>query len=284
MSEISVTLIQKTVGLTFNQSTRVVQINVMSNQGGGQGNDGKSAYEIAVENGFIGSEIQWLESLIGDTGLQGPAGNDGAQGPQGPAGNDGAQGPQGPQGPAGNDGAQGPQGPAGNDGPQGPQGPAGNDGSPKVIAEFTTNTILTTVTTEQVLATLPIPANRFVTGKNYQALSMLQRTGNNSTIVLRYRIGTAAIPAVITTEVLLATSNVVSTNNYNPFNRRNIHVESSTSLLVYSPTTAIVEDNAAATNISSLAVTNTAQQYLYITGQLLNASDSITLHNFKLTE
>lgn len=26
---------------------------------------GKSAYEIAVDNGFIGSEAEWLESLIG---------------------------------------------------------------------------------------------------------------------------------------------------------------------------------------------------------------------------
>ena len=32
---------------------------------GKDGNDGKSAYEIAVENGFQGTEEQWLESLKG---------------------------------------------------------------------------------------------------------------------------------------------------------------------------------------------------------------------------
>lgn len=34
---------------------------------------GKSAYEIAVENGFEGTEEEWLESLRGKDGPQGPA-------------------------------------------------------------------------------------------------------------------------------------------------------------------------------------------------------------------
>lgn len=33
-----------------------------------QGKDGKSAYEIAVDNGFSGSEQQWIESLVGRPG------------------------------------------------------------------------------------------------------------------------------------------------------------------------------------------------------------------------
>lgn len=39
--------------------------------GGGGGADGKSAYEIAVDNGFVGSETQWLESLKGADGADG---------------------------------------------------------------------------------------------------------------------------------------------------------------------------------------------------------------------
>ena len=35
---------------------------------GGGGTAGKSAYEIAVENGFVGTETEWLASLKGDTG------------------------------------------------------------------------------------------------------------------------------------------------------------------------------------------------------------------------
>ena len=32
-------------------------------EGGGSGTAGKSAYEIAVDNGFVGTETEWLESL-----------------------------------------------------------------------------------------------------------------------------------------------------------------------------------------------------------------------------
>ena len=120
---------------------------------GTNGTNGSSAYQVAVTNGFMGTETQWLASLVGATGATGPQGPislpgtngtngsngtngaTGATGPQGPAGNDGATGATGPQGPAGNDGAvgaTGPQGPAGNDGATGatgPQGPAGNDGT-----------------------------------------------------------------------------------------------------------------------------------------------------------
>ena len=35
--------------------------------GGGAGAPGKSAYEIAVENGFEGTEEEWLESLVGQS-------------------------------------------------------------------------------------------------------------------------------------------------------------------------------------------------------------------------
>ena len=44
---------------------------------------GKSAYEIAVENGFVGTEQEWLESLEGAPGPEGP---EGPQGPQGEKG------------------------------------------------------------------------------------------------------------------------------------------------------------------------------------------------------
>ena len=59
---------------------------------GGTGEDGKSAYEIAVDNGFEGTEQEWLESLKGEPGEPGEPGE---QGPQGLAGADGPQGPAG---------------------------------------------------------------------------------------------------------------------------------------------------------------------------------------------
>lgn len=42
--------------------------------GGEDGADGKSAYEIAVDNGFEGTEQEWLESLKGKDGTDGTDG------------------------------------------------------------------------------------------------------------------------------------------------------------------------------------------------------------------
>ena len=39
--------------------------NDWQNLGSIKGVEGKSAYEVAVENGFVGTEIEWLESLTG---------------------------------------------------------------------------------------------------------------------------------------------------------------------------------------------------------------------------
>ena len=78
--------------------------------------DGKSAYEIAKEQGFEGSEEEWLESLKGEMGPQGPQGPQGEMGPQGPQGEKGEMGPMGEQGPQGEMGPQGPQGEKGEDG------------------------------------------------------------------------------------------------------------------------------------------------------------------------
>lgn len=44
---------------------------------GTNGVDGQSAYEIAVNNGFIGTETEWLDSLVGTDGVIGSDGEDG---------------------------------------------------------------------------------------------------------------------------------------------------------------------------------------------------------------
>lgn len=50
--------------------------------------EGLSAYEIAVKNGFEGTEIEWLESLKGDKGDAGKDGEDGTNGDDGKDGKD----------------------------------------------------------------------------------------------------------------------------------------------------------------------------------------------------
>ena len=125
-------------------------------QGAQEGPAGSSAYEVAVDNGFVGTEAEWLASLVGppgqpgapgqpgpkgdpgDDGAQGPPGNDGAPGLPGPPGQDGSPGPQGDPGPQGEPGIQGPKGDRGDVGPQGqpgqpgPQGDVGPQGPPGV--------------------------------------------------------------------------------------------------------------------------------------------------------
>lgn len=102
---------------------------------GDQGDAGPSAYDVAVTNGFEGTEAEWLASLQGAPGTPGAAGEAGEAGTPGTPGATGADGLsayqvavaagfegdtdewllslKGEQGPAGTPGAPGEQGPAG---------------------------------------------------------------------------------------------------------------------------------------------------------------------------
>lgn len=77
---------------------------------GADGQDGLSAYQIAVQNGFRGTEKEWLASLQGAPGKDGKDGADGPPGPQGETGPIGPEGPQGDPGPQGPPGAPGEKG------------------------------------------------------------------------------------------------------------------------------------------------------------------------------
>ena len=51
--------------------------------------NGKSAYDIAKEQGFVGTEQEWLNSLKGANGEKGDKGDKGDTGAQGQNGRDG---------------------------------------------------------------------------------------------------------------------------------------------------------------------------------------------------
>ena len=104
------------------ESGRILVRALPSEAAGSEGADGASAYEVAVENGFVGTEEEWLLSLVGPTGPKGDTGDTGATGATGPTG------PEGPQG------IQGIQGETGATGDTGPQGPQGDPGDPGVVA------------------------------------------------------------------------------------------------------------------------------------------------------
>ena len=73
-------------------------------QTGANGKDGRSAYEIAIENGFVGTVAEWLESLKGRDGKDGLSGKNGKDGEDGLPGKDGTNGKDGKDGRDGKDG------------------------------------------------------------------------------------------------------------------------------------------------------------------------------------
>lgn len=79
-------------------------------QSASKGTDGKSAYEIAVEHGFVGTETEWLESLKGVDGKEGVNGKDGCDGRNGADGLPGKDGKNGADGLPGRDGIDGTDG------------------------------------------------------------------------------------------------------------------------------------------------------------------------------
>jgi hypothetical protein len=96
---------------------------------GSDGAAGKSAYEIALQNGFVGTETDWLESLKGQKGDTGEPGAAGAKGDPGEKGDQGEPGAPGEKGERGEKGEKGDPGEPGKDGTNGTDGKNGIDGS-----------------------------------------------------------------------------------------------------------------------------------------------------------
>lgn len=155
------------------------------------GEAGKSAYDIAVEHGFVGTEEEWLESL------RGPQGEKGEQGEQGPQGEKGEQGEQGEAGTPGTtptitineDGywvingevtdvkAEGEDGKDGQDGASGPMGPTGPAGvgidsiaTENVLKDGQYYIVITITLTDKSTETFEIPCGGDVApGGDYEA-------------------------------------------------------------------------------------------------------------------
>ena len=153
---------------------------------GEKGTDGKSAYQIAVEQGYQGSESDWLSSLKGDkgekgnTGAKGNPGQNGAEGKsayaiavehgyensedewllslkgekgdtgeRGEKGETGQQGEQGPKGEKGDPGDRGLQGVPGEKGEKGDTGVAGKDGFSPIANVVKDGSVITITITDK---------------------------------------------------------------------------------------------------------------------------------------
>jgi len=95
---------------------------------------GKSAYDVAVDSGFVGTDAEWLLSLKGDTGSKG---DQGEKGDKGDAGDQGIQGDKGEKGDTGEKGEQGMKGDTGGQGIQGVKGDKGDKGDAASVTEKT---------------------------------------------------------------------------------------------------------------------------------------------------
>lgn len=60
---VNITVDEMTETVNLAVTEELVVVNLEVSEMGLQGLDGKSAYQIAIENGFVGTEEQWIESL-----------------------------------------------------------------------------------------------------------------------------------------------------------------------------------------------------------------------------
>ena len=80
MAEIRLNKRNKTIKVVNRRQN--IRLNHRSGRPGPKGADGAtgpgglSAYEIALQEGFVGTEQEWLDSLVGPEGPQGPVGTD----------------------------------------------------------------------------------------------------------------------------------------------------------------------------------------------------------------
>ena len=138
---------------------------------GEKGTDGKSAYQIAVEQGYQGSESDWLSSLKGDKGEKGNTGAKGNPGQDGADGKSayaiavehgyedseekwllslkGEKGDTGERGEKGDTGDRGLQGVPGEKGEKGDAGVAGKDGFSPIANVVKNGSVITITITDK---------------------------------------------------------------------------------------------------------------------------------------
>lgn len=172
-------------------------------------NDGQSAYELAVANGFVGTQAQWLASLKGAKGDQG---NTGSQGITGVAGSQGIQGLTGIQGLQGQTGSTGQTGAQGIQGIQGERGIDGTGVTP--LFKMTGDKTVTGTTATSVIGTgvgsLTLPANFWTVGKQIRIKGNGRYTtaASLSQVTVTIKIGSVTIASVVTTAISALSNNL----------------------------------------------------------------------------
>ena len=155
----------------------------------------------------------------------------------------------------------------------------------KQIGKYATIGTLTGTTDETILAFIEIPENTFASGDNVVLQSLCTKSGTSGYVTMKYRVSTSSSPSPITDGIDIAT---LVTNHANvlwiPFDRYRIHVDSPTSTISTSASTAIHTD---ITNVGSATITDsnidwTQKQFVILTAELQSSADTLTFHSFSV--
>ena len=116
-----------------------------------------------------------------------------------------------------------------------------------LAADYTDVAFTASQTAERIIRVIAIPRGTLIVGRNYKISALTTKTGTLSNTTLRLRIGTSAAPSPITgVFALAAAASIAAAQNFIPFSRTFIHIQSNTTL-VYSGAN-IISDSIATTN------------------------------------
>jgi hypothetical protein len=247
----------------------------LNGSNGAQGSQGSNG-----SNGAQGSQgsqgPRGFQGFNGSNGAQGAQGQNGSNGAQGFQGQNGSNGAQGFQGQNGSNGAQGAQGINGVDGAQGAQGFQGPL-SGIAINDTTPNTAHTGNVAETIIDTVLVPANSVSDGDVFNYLARISGSkAVSGTTLIRAYVNTSA---TIGGQALASTGAQIISTNFQQFFNRYFYVNkadgtgigtqvwnaSAPSELVTSPIGYVQS-----------AIDWTVDQYIVLTGQLSNATNSVS--------
>lgn len=249
--------------IELNQTVIDVELNFSVLNIGSISESGKSAFDIAVENGFVGTEIEWLLSLKGEKGDKGEQGVQGEKGVKGDA------------------------------------GPKGSDASvtkenisaalgftptkPLNIKITTPSSWVTGTMSETEVLRIEIPANSLSDSDVLRIpFLMINKVGTNGTIQIKGRMSTSTTMPSGGTDHLFQTAIVAATNQYVGLDRSFI-INDGKIKGFPAGNTAYTSSTISPNPIQQKAFNRTVTNYLYISIQLGNTADQAILEGMQLT-
>ena len=156
-----------------------------------------------------------------------------------------------------------------------------------LAADYTDVAFTASQTAERIIRVIAIPRGTLIVGRNYKISALTTKTGTLSNTTLRLRIGTSAAPSPITGVLALAAvASIAAAQNFIPFSRTFIHIQSNTTL-VYSGANIISDSIATTNNGTTSAATfdfaNTDYWLILTAEHNTTSADAYTSHELILS-